>query len=430
MAPRVLSSLVLHALLIQGSLLACSRSKPSGQTGISLIEGSPSEPADECALTCFTVQVSDASGPLSGALVTASADHQRLEIPAVETDADGLAQICPPQGALPPGAELLTLQSVGVILRVPLEIHPFGWSLGREREPGPPASLDSMPILERPSTPILTPQPDTWFAFQVTDPSLYQDRLLVFSGTETDNGTPEPNAYQFGVAVLEQERVTWVSESPIAEQGDQDWDALGRNAPNLHHDGERFLLYYHGLLTDSGGLAIGRAFSDNGLEYEVDPANPILEPEGEPGDPRDGLVGHPTVLQSDDGFTEMWFAAGMDLDMALSADGGASFTRFCAGPVLRQASERLKSPEVLWHQDRYLMTFARGVDHAYDIYWAESLDGLRWRVSDSPVLARGSSDWDSNGVVNGQILPGDPMRLLFAGVGPGGSGLGIARAIP
>jgi hypothetical protein len=104
-------------------------------------------------------------------------------------------------------------------------------------------------------------------------------------------------------------------------------------------------------------------------------------------------------------------------------DGGQTFTPSCVRLPMQG-----KSPEVVWLEDRYLMTWATVSQGEDVIRAAESLDGLRWREHAEPILWASDAAWTTDGMSNAQPtwIDGAP-RLLLTGVQDGSHGIGLAR---
>jgi hypothetical protein len=124
-----------------------------------------------------------------------------------------------------------------------------------------------------------------------------------------------------------------VDPEPVLTSGD-DWDAVGVIAPQVLKTEDGYLMYY------SGGSAemrssIGLATSDDGISWEKSEANPILEP----SEAWEGNTVHqPRVVETEDGYLMAYRAwdgqrGGMAIGIARSEDG-INWTRSANNPYL------------------------------------------------------------------------------------------------
>lgn len=376
-------------------------------------------PRDECSADCLHFSLTDLHGnAVANAAVTAILPAARKPLPeTLQTDDAGNLTLCLEPGTLPAGTLTLTLKANGDDHLFPLDIRPFGYDLGRERQSGAP-EIGPPHLSVRPE-PLLTPQ--SWFSYQVTSPNLQGD-LLSFSGTDEFVAGPH-NPYRAGTARLVDGVVTDISPGPVIPASA--WDSVSQHDPYVLRQtgatGEQYVLYYHGRPDVEVDPAIGRASSTDGITWTPDPGNPVFDN----ADNRGG--NHPALILSEEGLVELWYGSIDGLAFALSSDGGASFENYCMNPVLPpQPDGSLKAADVRWNADHYEMTFAVGKD-VWKTAWATSYDGTTWIRGDD-LLAGGGHGWDSHTTVNMQYieLEGVP-GYLFAGIGDDGNGIGFAE---
>lgn len=395
-------------------LAACSR-HAADDGAIVVVAGDPSAAVDECELACFTL-----AGPPDTELSLKLDVFGELRAHAT-TDADGLVEVCPAPASIPPAATTLTVSSEDDTLVIPLDVRTFGWALGLDRPRATAPEVTRLPRLAPAEEPFFEPAPGTWYSFQVAHGFLLGE-LLVFGGTDHYEADEEHNPYELGVARVVDGAVTEVQGPLFADGG---WGAGARNGPELSFDGERYTLWFHAHEDELPG--IGRAFSPDGVDWELDPANPVFP------NTENGGASHPTVLERGDGVLELWHGGEGGLGHALSVDDGASFTPYCANPVFpRDTDGGLKAPNVAWDGERYLLAVTQGDFGDYEVTWGESLDGIRWTKADRPALSPGDADWNDTEVGAGEILlDGDTIRLLHSGNGSGdpGNGFGIAEPV-
>lgn len=406
-------------------LLAC---RPDGSDWTLEVD-LPEADADECALPCVTATLSRGGVPVADTSMSVWVDDVAFSPePTVVTDDQGVATLCPPAASLAPGPHTLQLRAGEARGVATLEVHPWGWDLGRVREPGSPATLSGSYDWVPDPLPFLEPEPDTWYAMKVTSPFLMEDGFLVFGAAAAPCDDCYNNPYDIGWARLDMDRweVTEVSDGPMLPLVEGAWDAGDRNGPEVTTSPDGYTLWYFGRPEPDQICNIGRAFSQDRQTWERDPASPVHA-----ADPILVESAHPTIQELDPGVIEMWYAGYDGLGFALSTDGGTSFTNYCGGPILMTTDgHTMKTPEVLWWGDRYVMTWGGGEKPNYYLGWAESFDGIRWTRNPEPILEGGLYPWIEEGVTNGQILPWmDPPAMVVTGTGANGKGgVGVVRA--
>lgn len=393
-------------LLLLSVLSACDVAE------LRVVEGDPSVPVDECNLPCFSVNVPGA-GAVSVELESGTV------ILGVQPNENGVAEICPLPGTIPPQNRTLFVLQGDARLEVEVDVRPFGWDVGIDKSREVVATLQRTPSLTMPDEPFFEPAAGTWYQYQLAHPFLLGE-LLAFGGTDEFVSTDEAhNPYQLGLATITGGVVTEVI-GPLFPDGG--WGEAARNAPELYYDGTIWTMWFHS--QESVGPAIGRATSSDGKNWTLDPNNPVFANTENLG------ASHATVIEGEDGVLEMWFAGKGGIGAALSSDNGASFLPYCRNPVLAADGDGgYKAPTVAWDGERYLLAATQGDKGTYAVIWAESFDGLRWTRLDEPLLSAGSADWTNHGVESGQILlDGDEIRLLVVANGSGDPGNGIAIA--
>ncbi len=108
--------------------------------------------------------------------------------------------------------------------------------------------------------------------------------------------------------------------------------------------------------------------------------------------------------------------------IAYSTDGGTTFTRYSANPVIRNNDDNLRDPKVFWHEDsqQWVMALAKGWKRGVEFYGSTNLKSwthLSTFVMDLP--GRPSLQWECPDL----IQLGDRWVLLVS-VNPGGPLLG------
>jgi len=384
------------------------------------------EPIDECALSCLSFSVTAGSAPAAGMTFAVWVDGRVVSTAPI--DDSGEVSFCPESGAIAPqsivAVEIRDGDDTLLYQGVPLDVRPFGFAMGRDRAVGAPAALAWMPELEHAAAPFFEPDPDSWYAYQVTSPHRVGDGLLLFAGNDDRDFDVDKGTYLLGAARLTGDKISEVSAAPILATEPEAWDALSQNGPTALEDDGGYVMWYHGRADADEVPVLGRATSADGLSWTADPDNPIL------GDPHTDRVAHPTARR-DGALIELWYLGQDGVTMALSEDEGRTFTPYCGGDMGFVG----KTPEVLWTGERYALTWVTGDPPAYRIHWSESYDGIRWRHSDDLALEPTDDAWQNVGVANGQLLfDGDALEMVYVGVGEEtdgrlGNGFGVAAAL-
>lgn len=420
-------------------LLACQKPEgpapwdtgPAGQDQDPALLAAASE-VDECATTCLTVRgPAFASFQLESDLDGFVGEEGRLS-------AQGEAEAC--VSGLSPGEHRLALllEPGRAAAALDLTVHPFGWAWGLDRTAGAPSALQWQPSFteeQLAAGPLLEVQPGDWDELSVLAPSVIRlggETLLYYAGTADED-------FSLGIArSSDGQTFTRYSGNPIlgpAATGavEGDWDYYAQNTPHALLVDGRVWLYYTGRGDTAGSLSIGLATSDDGLRFTRE-STPVLSPTGAEADFDGGGVAHPSVLlRSPDrtdnpmGATrvfEMWYASGtLAIGYALSTDG-RSFQRYCKGAVFtgRPGSwdrRLVKSPEVIWAEGRYRMSYSGCGQGCYQVGWAESTDGTTWRAAEEPIIpTQPAPAWNSYGTQEAFIeQDGGLLRFWYAGTG-------------
>lgn len=337
-------------------------------------------------------------------------------------------------------------------------MRPFGWSYGLDK---PTETLDAPWFVPSFTTEQLTAAPplpyaessdEGWDTVSALAPSVvvFEGRRYIYYA-----GTPD-TLFGLGIAWAEDEGLddfvryegnpVLTADETGAVEGD--WDYYAQNTPEaLVRDGQVWL-YYNGRSEDAGGLNIGLAKSDDGLDFTRIDANPVLAPTGDDDDFDGGGIAHPSVeirpvdfTDNDAGATEvfeLWYASGsLEIGYALSADGVA-FERYCGGAVFSgqpgtwDAGET-KAPEVLVDADgRYHMSYSGCGQGCYEVGWAQSRDGIRWTAADDPVIpTQEAPSWNSYGTQEAFIeVDDDVWRFWYAGTGSNHGSIGYVEYTP
>lgn len=204
-----------------------------------------------------------------------------------------------------------------------------------------------------------------------------------------------------------QETWKWVSnENPVLEKGAPDsFEDLGVGFPSVLQIGLVYHMWYAGL-SETMGMNIGHATSDDGITWTRDPKNPVLE-KGLENTWNEGRVYLPSVLFMG-GVFHMWFI-GADVNVnenlgyATSTDG-STWTQHEGNPmgniggISDWDAGELGSGGYDHDGEKFQSWYsASPVENSnFEMGYATSADGISWvRASDVPVMENGgSADWD------------------------------------
>ena len=232
--------------------------------------------------------------------------------------------------------------------------------------------------------------------------------------------------------------VSWKREAggqPVLPLGvDGAFDDAQVFGPDVHHDGDQYLMWYTGDagIKHASGIfhyQIGLATSRDGLTWaRANGGRPVLGNGGE-GSPDEVQAATPSVLREGDGY-RMWYAAwapqpNHTICAARSADGIRWERENNGNPV-----QGLDPPIAYGHAvarvgENYVMLYM-ALDAARSLYGATSTDGTHWRMLNGgrSLLNPGAGDdFDANIVGHPYLLAdGGTLRAWYTGyqTKPGG----------
>jgi predicted GH43/DUF377 family glycosyl hydrolase len=235
--------------------------------------------------------------------------------------------------------------------------------------------------------------------------------------------------------------IAWTKEAnnPVFGAGPEgSWDQDYVSCGDVTMVNDTFHMWYTGYKDGYENSAIGHATSADGINWERDPANPVLTVEPE-GDWKYEFVWVDEVIFTGSEF-HMWYAAGdlppNDKEGAIchaTSPDGSNWKRDSNNPVLEPGEpEEWDNPSigftsVIFDGARFHMWYAGGKDpddHIYDIGYAISTDGSDWdKYTGNPVLKKGpGGSWDNRSVFA-------PCRLEYFCSGFGSRPLTAAKGI-
>ncbi len=230
-------------------------------------------------------------------------------------------------------------------------------------------------------------------------------------------------------------QVDWTEDpaSPVVVAG-TGWDEGGVFTPSVVQDGDTLRMWYGGFVSlgDPSTVAIGYAWSLDGVNWTKHPGNPVMT--GRPGEWDDPGVSGQIVIQDGDTF-RMWYLGGGcpddgDIGYATSTDG-LTWERFDSpvmvhGPPGEWNTDFLAPGGVIKDGGLFKMWFVSGTgticgaspSTAASIGYATSPDGVTWTLYDDqattdppyqfsdPVLEHGPlGAWDYNYSISPYVLP-------------------------
>ena len=261
----------------------------------------------------------------------------------------------------------------------------------------------------------------SWDDVHLSHPSVLFDGNMYHLWYVGDNGSLRGIGY-----ARSDDGVAWEKYpgNPVLSDGFGDtWDDDFVTQSSVLHDGTKFHMWYAGY--DGTNLKIGYATSDNGLEWDKDSSNPVLDL-GASGSWDSVEVSNPTVVL-ENGIYQMWYAGydgnNLRIGYAASSDGMV-WTKDAANPILDLGasdswdSSGVSNPTVALENSIYQMWYAGYDGDNLRIGSATSSDGVVWNRDDSnPILDLGESgSWDSIGVNSPTVvLEGNTYRMWYTG---------------
>jgi hypothetical protein len=202
-----------------------------------------------------------------------------------------------------------------------------------------------------------------------------------------------------GFAVAQTEWVDHPDNPVIGVDDPGSWAPGGLWVSSVVYDGAIYHMWFEGVIVlPSGwitGVAVGHATSPDGVEWTMDPANPVI-PAGDPGEWDDEAAGGGPVVYDGTQF-KMWYAGwsegSSNVGYATSPDG-STWTKYPGNPVMDRGSpgswddKWIQPATVLVEGATYRMWFHGRTEDYYTglIGYAESPDGISWTKRPDPVL--------------------------------------------
>lgn len=240
-------------------------------------------------------------------------------------------------------------------------------------------------------------------------------------------------------AVPAMAQTEWVDypNHPVVELEDLGpwaWAQLSR--PIVVFDGTRYHMWFVGRGGEQmeGTHHIGHATSSDGVDWTMDPLNPVLT-EGTDGDWDDGGLSPGAVIHDGTQF-HMWYsgrsAAGYRQTGYATSPDGSVWTKFSGNPVLPHGGtgpcdqHQHGAPTVIFDGESYGMWYAV-LDSG--VCFAQSSDGINWTKRAEPVL---DSDlypggvWDRSIYYPSVFFDGSTYHMWYTGYVGAQHGFGYA----
>jgi len=233
---------------------------------------------------------------------------------------------------------------------------------------------------------------------------------------------------------------------PLLEPGQNDSLDNGQIlAPEVLHNGRRYLMWYTGMPLERHESGIGYyriflAVSSDGFTWaRANGGKPVLDI-GPPDSPDAVQAATPAVIRDAGGY-RMWYAAWSPLHshtvcVARSNDGIVWRRDNEGQPVSGLDPAYAYGPAVTRYKDQYIMLY---MGTAHSLYGAVSRDGIQWNMLNDgrPVLRQGARGAFDDAVVGHAFLTleADTLRIWYTGYRqePDGAGpwklrIGLAEA--
>ncbi|MCK5527117.1 MAG: hypothetical protein KAJ05_08205, partial [Candidatus Latescibacteria bacterium] len=213
------------------------------------------------------------------------------------------------------------------------------------------------------------------------------------------------------------------------------WDDAGVRSPSVLDDGTVYHLWYGGY--DGTSMKIGHATSSDGVTWDKDAGNPVLDV-GASGAWDDASLSSPDVLH--DGSIYRMFYTGYDGDqtsigyamgLMQSDPPHIDQTDWVKYPAHTDLESPVSHPSALFSEDTYHLWVVREQEFQRSICYAQSANGVTWEnYPGNPVLRDGiEADWDGEFVSEPSVLyDGTVYRMWYVGYDGDHSRIGYATS--
>jgi len=240
---------------------------------------------------------------------------------------------------------------------------------------------------------------------------------------------------------------TWNKDtihSPVLNVGAPgEWDDEAVSWPSVVFVNGMYHMWYAGFPSDI--CYIGHATSPDGVNWDKDTANPVLE-QGPAGSWDSYWVDTPFIIFENDKF-HLWYSGGSGSDLVqigyatATNPYGKNWTRYPANPVFSPTSgtwdwPRVECPSIAIYNNKLYMFYSGGTFEQHDIGFATSTDKVTWYKDPEPCLLRGpAGSWDDYDVFASYVIyDGNEYKMWYRGesssTGEIKIGLAISLTLP
>jgi uncharacterized repeat protein (TIGR01451 family) len=264
----------------------------------------------------------------------------------------------------------------------------------------------------------------SWDEIGVSHPSVIKVGSTYWMWYAGNDGV---NPTRIGLATSS-DGVTWTREAsnPVLSPTET-WEASGVSRPSVLFDGLGYEMWYTGV--DSGGvIQVGYATSSDGISWVKSTGNPVLVV-GTGGSWDDEDVSGPTVIK--DGHTyHMWFAGHDGSTFRIghaTSSNGIIWNKDPGNPVLDVGGVgdwdwlAVYSPEIMKIGDTYQLWYSgETIPQAWESGYAESSDGTNWTRKGMLIPEGPPGSFDTNSADHlAVLLEGDTYQIWYSGLDDG-----------
>jgi predicted GH43/DUF377 family glycosyl hydrolase len=233
-----------------------------------------------------------------------------------------------------------------------------------------------------------------------------------------------------GVALAQTEWVQYPDNRVIGPGEPGAWDGVARTAGSVILVGSTYHMWFVGADTSTGaGDSIGHSTSTDGVEWTVDPANPVLTPGGA-GEWDEFGLWLPSVVHDGTQF-HMWYSGfgggGIVRGGYATSPDGSVWTKHPDNPVMDLGpagsweDRHVRPGGVVQDGGTFKMWYSGwGTNTNVQIGYAESDDGVHWTRNPDPVIGEiyYPGVWDSRACNPSVLFDGHLYHMWYAGYEP------------